>query len=48
MVIAAEDSFAVVGPVTLHFACWTARVLDRQAHQDTLGRQRTALATVSP
>ena len=47
MVIAAEESFAVVGPVTLHFTCWIIRTLDRQAHQDILGRPRTALATVS-
>jgi hypothetical protein len=48
MVIAAEQSFAVVGPVMLHLACWITRVRNRQAHQDSLGRPRTALATVSP
>jgi hypothetical protein len=47
MVIAAEESFAVVGLIMLHFACWITRVRDRQAHQDALGRPRTALATVS-
>ncbi len=48
LVIAAEESFAVVGPVTLHFACWIIRTLDRQAHQDILGRPQPALATVNP
>lgn len=48
LVIGAEESFAVVGPVTLHFECWIIRALDRQAHQDILGRPRPALATVSP
>jgi hypothetical protein len=47
MIIAVEESFAVVGPVTLHLECWITRALDRQAHQDILGRPRPALA-VSP
>ena len=34
----AEDSFVMVGLVTLHFACWITRVLDRQARHDPPGR----------
>jgi hypothetical protein len=48
MIIAAQESFAVVGTVTLHFACWISRLLDRRAHQNTVNRPRTELATVSP
>ncbi len=36
--LAAEDSFVMVGPVTLHLACWIARVLERQARRDPPGR----------
>jgi hypothetical protein len=36
--LAAEDSFVMVGPATLHFACWIARVLERQARYDPPGR----------
>jgi hypothetical protein len=51
LAIAAEESIAIVGPITLHFGCWITRLHEWQARDNTRGRLaascETQLATAS-